>query len=44
VVAAEVVRGRAGRLAPEPTETDRGTICAYLAGPHGVVVKLYQSV
>ena len=39
--AAEVV-ARGGTLAVEPTETDWGTVSAYVAGPHGVLVELYS--
>jgi predicted enzyme related to lactoylglutathione lyase len=41
---AKAVADRGGRLALEPTETDWGTISAYVAGPHGVTVELYQFV
>jgi len=39
---AKAVTARGGRLALEPTETDWGTVSAYVAGPHGVTVELYQ--
>jgi predicted enzyme related to lactoylglutathione lyase len=38
----EEIRGRGGKIALEPTETDWGTTSAYVAGPHGVLVELYQ--
>jgi len=36
------VRLHGGTLAVEPTETDWGTVSAYVAGPHGVLVELYS--
>ncbi len=37
----EQARSRGGEVALEPVETDWGTVSAYLAGPHGVLVELY---
>ncbi|HEY2949100.1 MAG TPA: VOC family protein [Micromonosporaceae bacterium] len=39
---ADLVTQRGGRLAVEPVETDWGTLSAYVAGPHGVMVELYE--
>jgi predicted enzyme related to lactoylglutathione lyase len=38
----EEIRGRGGKIALEPTDTDWGTTSAYVAGPHGVLVELYK--
>ncbi|HEY0471798.1 MAG TPA: VOC family protein [Kribbella sp.] len=36
------IRARGGNIALEPTDTDWGTTSAYVAGPHNVLVELYQ--
>ncbi len=41
---AEAIRGRGGQILLEPVQTDWGTLTAYVAGPHGVVVELYEPV
>jgi lactoylglutathione lyase len=38
----EAVRSRGGNVIKEPFDTDWGTTSAYVAGPHGVLVELYQ--
>jgi len=38
----EEIRGRGGKIALEPIETDWGTTTAYVAGPHGVLVEIYK--
>jgi predicted enzyme related to lactoylglutathione lyase len=38
----EAIRARGGKIALEPVATDWGTTSAYVAGPHGVLVELYQ--
>lgn len=38
----EEIRGRGGNIALEPTKTDWGSTSAYIAGPNGVLVELYQ--
>ena len=38
----EAIRSRGGEVAREPFDTDWGTTSAYVAGPHGVLVELYQ--
>jgi predicted enzyme related to lactoylglutathione lyase len=40
----EQVRARGGAIAVEPTRTDWGTVSAYIAGPHGVLVEVYEFV
>jgi hypothetical protein len=37
----ETVRARGATIALEPVETDWGTLSAYVAGPHGVLVEVY---
>jgi predicted enzyme related to lactoylglutathione lyase len=41
---AKAVADRGGRFTLEPTETDWGTVSAYVAGPHGVTVELYEFI
>ena len=43
-VRAEVaaIRSRGGDIVKGPFDTDWGTTSAYVAGPHGVLVELYQ--
>jgi predicted enzyme related to lactoylglutathione lyase len=36
------VRSRGGTISVPPTETDWGTVSAYIAGPHGVLVEVSQ--
>jgi predicted enzyme related to lactoylglutathione lyase len=36
------IRSRGGDIVLEPTATDWGSTSAYIAGPHGVLVELYQ--
>lgn len=38
----EEVRRRGGVISVEPVETDWGTVSAYIAGPHGVLVEVSQ--
>ncbi|WP_405058019.1 VOC family protein [Kribbella sp. NBC_01505] len=38
----EEIRGRGGKITVEPLDTDWGTTSAYVAGPHGVLVELYE--
>ncbi|MFI5734772.1 VOC family protein [Kribbella sp. NPDC051587] len=38
----EEIRGRGGKIALEAVDTDWGTTSAYVAGPHGVLVELYE--
>lgn len=38
----EEIRARGGDVVLEPTTTDWGSTSAYVAGPHGVMVELYQ--
>ena len=38
----EAIRSRGGDIAVEPTDTDYDTTSAYVRGPHGVLVELYQ--
>jgi catechol 2,3-dioxygenase-like lactoylglutathione lyase family enzyme len=38
----EAVRGRGGDVAVEPSDTDWGTRHAYVRGPQGLLVELYQ--
>lgn len=38
----EAIRSRGGTIALEPTSTDWGTVSAYVAGPHNLLVELYE--
>jgi predicted enzyme related to lactoylglutathione lyase len=38
----KAIRSRGGDVVKEPFDTDWGTTSAYVAGPHGVLVELYQ--
>ena len=38
----EAIRSRGGRIAIEPFQTDWGTTSAYVAGPHNLLVELFQ--
>jgi len=38
------VRERGGIITVGPVETDWGTVSAYVAGPHGVLVEIYEWV
>jgi predicted enzyme related to lactoylglutathione lyase len=38
----EAVRARGGRISLEPVDTNWGTTSAYVSGPHGVLVELYE--
>ncbi len=38
------VRERGGIITVGPQETDWGTVSAYVAGPHGVLVEIYEWV
>jgi lactoylglutathione lyase len=38
----ERVRARGGQISLEPVDTDWGTTSAYVSGPHGVLVELYE--
>jgi predicted enzyme related to lactoylglutathione lyase len=38
----EAIRSRGGEVALEPIDTDWGTTTAYISGPNGVLVELYQ--
>lgn len=38
----EAIRGRGGTIAVEPFDTDWGTTSAYVAGPHNLLVELFQ--
>jgi hypothetical protein len=38
----EGARARGGQITLEPVDTDWGTTSAYVSGPHGVLVELYE--
>jgi catechol 2,3-dioxygenase-like lactoylglutathione lyase family enzyme len=38
----EQVRGRGGVIAVEPHQTDWGTVSAYITGPRGILLEVYQ--
>ena len=38
----EAIRSRGGTIAVEPFETDWGTTSAYVAGPHTILVEVFQ--
>jgi predicted enzyme related to lactoylglutathione lyase len=38
----EAIRVRGGKISLEPTDTDWGTTSAYISGPNGVLIELYQ--
>jgi catechol 2,3-dioxygenase-like lactoylglutathione lyase family enzyme len=38
----EAIRSRGGVITLEPTDTDWGTTTAYVSGPSGVLVEVYQ--
>ncbi|HEU4948990.1 MAG TPA: VOC family protein [Kribbella sp.] len=38
----EAIRSRGGVISLEPMDTDWGTTTAYVSGPNGVLVELYQ--
>jgi predicted enzyme related to lactoylglutathione lyase len=38
----ETIRARGGKISLEPTDTDWGTTSAYISGPNGVLVEVYQ--
>lgn len=40
----EAIRARGGAVVLEPTRTDWGTVSAYVAGPHNLLVEIYQFV
>jgi len=40
--AVEEIRRRKGTVAVEPHRTDWGTVSAYISGPHGILVELYD--
>lgn len=40
--AVEEIRQRGGTVAVEPHRTDWGTVSAYISGPHGILVELYD--
>lgn len=38
----EAIRSRGGVVSLEPVDTDWGTTSAYISGPNGVLVEIYQ--